>query len=68
MDRDDRNQQQALIGPPDTGYRARYCRRCGKPLTAEGSRRRGFGPDCDPTSRLQPAAAHQVEQDTLPGT
>ncbi|MER5277706.1 DUF6011 domain-containing protein [Streptomyces sp. NPDC002809] len=68
MDRDDRNQQQALTGPPDNGYRHRYCRKCGKPLTAPGSRRRGFGPDCDPTRRPQPAPARDIDQDAIPGT
>ncbi|WP_442819481.1 DUF6011 domain-containing protein [Streptomyces sp. NBC_01240] len=68
MDRDGRNQQQALTGPPETGYRHRYCRRCGKPLTAVTSRRLGYGPDCNPMRRPQPAAARDIDQDAIPGT
>ncbi|MFI6653272.1 DUF6011 domain-containing protein [Streptomyces sp. NPDC050529] len=68
MDRDDRNQQQALTGPPNNGYRARYCRKCGRPLTAPGSRRRGYGDHCDPTRRPQPALTRDIDQDSIPGT
>ncbi|WP_331763218.1 DUF6011 domain-containing protein (plasmid) [Streptomyces sp. NBC_01369] len=68
MDRDDRNQQQALTGPPDSGYRARYCRKCGKPLTAATSRRIGYGPDCDPARRPHPAPGRDIDQDAIPGT
>ncbi|MGW1409460.1 DUF6011 domain-containing protein [Streptomyces sp. NPDC002403] len=68
MDRDDRNQQQALIGAPEAGYRHRYCRKCGRSLTNLDSRLTGYGPECDPNRRPRPAAEHQVEQDTLPGT
>jgi hypothetical protein len=68
MDRDDRNQQQALIGAPETGYRHRYCRKCGRPLTNLDSRLTGYGPECDPNRQPQPAAEYQVEQDFLPGT
>ncbi|WP_406425664.1 DUF6011 domain-containing protein [Streptomyces sp. NBC_00842] len=68
MARDDRNQQQLLIDDPNTGYRHRYCRKCGRQLTAQESRLNGFGPDCDPTRRPRAAAVHQVEQDAIPGT
>jgi hypothetical protein len=68
MDRDDRNQQQALVGTPEAKYRYRYCRRCGRELDAPESRFIGYGPDCDPNRRPRAAAVHEVEQDTLPGT
>ncbi|WP_240799844.1 DUF6011 domain-containing protein [Streptomyces sp. A1277] len=68
MTQDAPPQQQALTGPPEPTYRHRYCRRCGKPLTAEQSRRRGWGPDCDPTRHPAPAPARDIDQDALPGT
>ncbi|MFJ2279196.1 DUF6011 domain-containing protein [Streptomyces sp. NPDC087866] len=67
MPQDNRPQQQPLTGPPDLGYRHRYCRRCGRPLTAEASRRRGYGPDCDPVHQPQPEPARNIDQDELPG-
>lgn len=68
MTRTDPPQQQALTGAPDAAYRHRYCRRCGRPLTAETSRWRGYGPDCDPTHQPRPEPARDIAQDTLPGT
>lgn len=68
MPRNDRPQQQALTGPSDAAYRYRYCRRCGRPLAAETSRRLGYGPDCDPTHQPHPEPARDIDQDTLPGT
>ncbi|WP_392838625.1 DUF6011 domain-containing protein [Streptomyces sp. LN500] len=68
MDRNPRNQQQLLIDDPATGYRHRYCRKCGKELTRLSSRLNGWGPDCDPNRRPRAAAVHEVEQDALPGT
>ncbi|MFF2411840.1 DUF6011 domain-containing protein [Streptomyces sp. NPDC058092] len=68
MDRDDRNQQQLLIDDQATGYRHRYCRKCGRPLTRDSSRFKGFGEHCDPNRLPQAAAVHQVEQEPLPGT
>lgn len=68
MARTDRNPQPTLIDDPNTGYRHRYCRRCGRPLTALSSRLNGWGPDCDPNRRPPGAAPHEVEQDTIPGT
>jgi hypothetical protein len=68
MDRDGRNQQQLPIDDQTPGYRHRHCRKCGRPLTRDSSRFRGFGQHCDPNRLPQAAAAHQVEQDTLPGT
>ncbi|MEU1327142.1 DUF6011 domain-containing protein [Streptomyces microflavus] len=68
MARTDRKQQPTLIDDPNTGYRHRYCRRCGRELTAPTSRLVGLGPDCDAARRPQAAAPHEVEQDTLPGT
>ncbi|WP_097865833.1 DUF6011 domain-containing protein [Streptomyces sp. rh34] len=68
MARTHRNQQPTLINDPATGYRHRYCRRCGRPLTALSSRLNGWGPDCDPARRPQAAAPHEVDQDTIPGT
>ncbi|MFJ1900426.1 DUF6011 domain-containing protein [Streptomyces sp. NPDC088115] len=68
MTRNNPPQQQALTGPPDGGYRHRYCRRCGKPLTAPESRRRGYGEHCDPTRQPQPAPARDIDQDAIPGT
>ncbi|WP_406163898.1 DUF6011 domain-containing protein (plasmid) [Streptomyces sp. NBC_01005] len=68
MDRPPRNQQQLLIDDQATGYRHRYCRKCGRPLVAQDSRLAGFGPDCDPNRLPRAAAVHQVEQEPLPGT
>ncbi|MFD7855248.1 DUF6011 domain-containing protein [Streptomyces microflavus] len=51
MARTDRNQQPTLIEDPNTGYRHRYCRRCGRELTAPTSRLTGYGPGCDPARR-----------------
>ncbi|MFD7615740.1 DUF6011 domain-containing protein [Streptomyces sp. NPDC059802] len=68
MDRDDRNQQQLLIDDQAAGYRHRYCRKCGRPLTAQESRLRGYGGHCDPTKYPAAAPARDIDQDTLPGT
>ncbi|WP_331764817.1 DUF6011 domain-containing protein [Streptomyces sp. NBC_01238] len=68
MDRDDRNQQQILIDDQATGYRHRYCRKCGRPLTAQESRLNGWGPACDPNRHPRAAAEYQVEQEPIPGT
>jgi hypothetical protein len=61
-------QQSLLVDDPITGYRHRYCRRCGRELTLLGSRLVGYGPQCDPNRRPPAAPEHEVEQDTLPGT
>ena len=61
-----RHHQPTLITTPHAGYRHRYCRRCGRPLTDPESRLAGYGPDCDPNPR-HPADEHHVDQDTLPG-
>ncbi|MFJ1782488.1 DUF6011 domain-containing protein [Streptomyces anulatus] len=68
MARIDRNAQPTLIDDPNTGYRHRYCRRCGRPLTVLSSRLNGYGPACDPNRHPGAAAPYEVEQDTLPGT
>jgi hypothetical protein len=69
MARHPRNQQQpTLIDDPATGYRHRYCRKCGKPLTRTESRLNGFGPTCDPNRHPRPAREHDVDQDQIPGT
>ncbi|MFI9194120.1 DUF6011 domain-containing protein [Streptomyces californicus] len=68
MARTDRNAQPTLIDDPNTGYRHRYCRRCGRPLTVLSSRLNGYGPACDPNRHPAPTPPHEVEQDTLPGT
>lgn len=60
-------QQQLDLDDTTTGYRHRYCRRCGKPLTALRSRLRGWGPDCDPTQQPMAAPARDIAQDQLPG-
>ncbi|GGT14921.1 hypothetical protein GCM10014713_04590 [Streptomyces purpureus] len=57
-----------MVDDPVTGYRHRYCRRCGRELTDPDSRLTGYGPNCDPARRPRAAAEHQVEQDPLPGT
>ncbi|MEV6146335.1 DUF6011 domain-containing protein [Streptomyces sp. NPDC051992] len=67
MDRPPRNQQQILIDDQATGYRHRYCRRCGRPLTLLASRLNGYGERCDPNRLPRAAAVHEVEQDQLPG-
>ncbi|MEU9615874.1 DUF6011 domain-containing protein [Streptomyces sp. NPDC053705] len=56
--------QPTLDGTPI--HRYRYCRRCGRPLTAEASRRIGYGDECNPTRHPTPAATRQVDQDQLP--
>ncbi|MFG2540705.1 DUF6011 domain-containing protein [Streptomyces sp. NPDC048511] len=63
-----RHQPQLDLDETTTGYRHRYCRRCGRPLTAEDSRRRGWGPDCDPTRHPTAAPARDIDQDAIPGT
>lgn len=63
-----RVQQPALVDDTTTGYRHRYCRRCGRELTDPGSRLAGYGAACDPARRPGPAPEHQVDQDPLPGT
>ncbi|MGA4867538.1 DUF6011 domain-containing protein [Streptomyces lavendulocolor] len=60
--------QPTLIDDPTTGYRHRYCRRCGRELTSPASRLAGYGADCDPARRPPAPAEHHVDQDTLPGT
>ncbi|MFF8610812.1 DUF6011 domain-containing protein [Streptomyces sp. NPDC015346] len=60
--------QPTLVDDPITGYRHRYCRRCGRELTSPESRLSGWGPNCDPHRRPQAAPEHQVEQEPLPGT
>ncbi|MEV6165792.1 DUF6011 domain-containing protein [Streptomyces sp. NPDC052052] len=65
MDRD--AHQPTLVDTP-TGYRHRYCRRCGRPLTRPESRMNGYGETCDPNRHPQPAPEHHVDQDPLPGT
>ncbi|MYR75147.1 MULTISPECIES: DUF6011 domain-containing protein [unclassified Streptomyces] len=62
------NQQQLHLDTQAPAHRYRYCRRCGRPLTAPGSRFRGFGPDCDPTRHPTAAATRDIDQDALPGT
>jgi hypothetical protein len=62
------HQQPSLVDDPVTGYRHRYCRRCGRELTRLESRLTGYGPDCDPHRRPPAAPEHHVDQDTLPGT
>lgn len=60
--------QPTLIDNPTTGYRHRYCRRCGAELTSPRSRLNGYGPLCDPQRRPGDADTHVVDQDTIPGT
>jgi hypothetical protein len=59
--------QQTLADQP-TGRRRKYCRRCGKELTAALSRSKGYGPDCDPVNRAPAAPEYHVDQDAIPGT
>ncbi|MEE1752692.1 DUF6011 domain-containing protein [Streptomyces sp. SP18CS02] len=58
----------ALLDDPVTGYRHRYCRRCGRELTSPESRLTGYGPTCDPSRRPPPTPEHVVDQEPLPGT
>jgi hypothetical protein len=60
--------QPTLVDDAETGYRHRYCRRCGRELTDPDSRLTGYGPNCDPARRPQAAREHTVDQDPLPGT
>ncbi|WP_329125979.1 DUF6011 domain-containing protein [Streptomyces sp. NBC_01353] len=59
--------QPALVDDPVTGYRHRYCRRCGRELTSPQSRLVGYGAACDPNRMPRATPEHEVEQDTLPG-
>jgi hypothetical protein len=59
--------QPTLVDDPITGYRQRYCRRCGRELTSPESRLTGWGPSCDPNRRPQALREHEVDQDSLPG-
>ena len=67
MARNPRNQQQLLIDDPATGYRHRYCRKCGRPLTLLDSRLNGYGERCNPNRLPRPAASQEVKQDQIPG-
>lgn len=60
--------QPTLVDDPISGYRHRYCRRCGRELTSPESRLAGYGPDCDPNRRPTTAPEHHVDQEPLPGT
>ncbi|TXS68915.1 DUF6011 domain-containing protein [Streptomyces sp. sk2.1] len=62
-----RTTQPTLVDTP-AGYRHRYCRKCGRPLTNLDSRLTGYGPECDPTRRPGHAPEHHVDQEPLPGT
>jgi hypothetical protein len=64
----DRHQSQLDLDETTTGHRHRYCRRCGRPLTALGSRLRGYGDHCDPTRQPEAAPARDIDQDPIPGT
>jgi hypothetical protein len=64
----DRHQPQLDLDETTTGYRHRYCRRCGRPLKAQESRLRGYGDHCDPTRQPAAAPARDIDQDQLPGT
>jgi len=64
----DRHQPQLDLDETTTGHRHRYCRRCGRPLTALGSRLRGYGDHCDPTRQPVAAPARDIDQDAIPGT
>jgi hypothetical protein len=60
------HQQEALTGlPPGLPRRVR-CRLCGSELRDAESRRRGFGPECDPDRRFG-HRSHDVDQEPLPG-
>ncbi|MEU7279908.1 DUF6011 domain-containing protein [Streptomyces sp. NPDC045431] len=60
--------QPTLVDDPATGYRHRYCRRCGRELTTPASRLNGYGAACDPNRRPPAPPEHTVDQDPLPGT
>ncbi|MEU9014225.1 DUF6011 domain-containing protein [Streptomyces sp. NPDC048479] len=60
--------QPALVDDPETGYRHRYCRRCGRELTDPASRLAEYGPDCDRARHPQAAPEHVMDQDPIPGT
>ncbi|MFD7922571.1 DUF6011 domain-containing protein [Streptomyces sp. NPDC059740] len=61
--------QQPLDGLPAHGRRRVWCRGpgCHHELTDPESRRRGYGPTCDPERRTPTPATAPVDQDTLPG-
>lgn len=62
--------QAPILGLPEQGRHPIYCRNpaCRRELTAEASRLRGYGKDCDPDNRAPAAREHHVDQDPLPGT
>jgi hypothetical protein len=61
-------QQEALTGPVPGLRRRVWCRGvgCHHELTDPESRRRGYGPTCDPDYRT-PTPVHEMDQEPLPG-
>ncbi len=62
------NRQEALPAPVSGDRRRVSCKgwRCGRELTDPDSRRRGYGPECDPDQR----GGHDrrdIDQDPIPG-
>jgi len=61
------SQQQEALTPEPSGMRRRvWCRGCRRELSDLESRRRGWGPECDPDRRTR-LPAHDVDQDPIPG-
>ncbi|QLJ06766.1 hypothetical protein HZZ00_37695 (plasmid) [Streptomyces sp. NEAU-sy36] len=61
-------EQEALTGQPSGLRRRVWCRGpgCGRELHDEESRRRGYGPECDPDYRTR-LERRDVDQDPIPG-
>ncbi|WP_309032528.1 DUF6011 domain-containing protein [Streptomyces alfalfae] len=62
------HQQDALTGPVPGQRRRVWCRGpgCHHELTDPESRRRGYGPVCDPDHRTR-HDPHDIDQDPIPG-
>ncbi|MDX3283985.1 DUF6011 domain-containing protein [Streptomyces scabiei] len=62
------SRQEPLLDPPPGLRRRRWCQGpgCGRELTDQVSRMRGYGPECDPEPRNR-HERRDVDQDPIPG-
>ncbi|WP_330479883.1 DUF6011 domain-containing protein (plasmid) [Streptomyces platensis] len=62
--------QQPSLPIPEQGRARIWCRGpgCHHELTDPESRKRGYGPVCDPDTRNRDPRTARVDQDTIPGT
>ncbi|WP_406215074.1 DUF6011 domain-containing protein [Streptomyces decoyicus] len=65
-----RPQQPSLLDIPEQGRARIWCRGpgCHHELTDPESRKRGYGPVCDPDTRNRDPRTDHVDQEPLPGT